>query len=67
MDLESTNLEIMKTEINNKVFNNLMQRLNINPAQSNQERFDDWMRNKVKSIHYANNNAMCNAYQRIIN
>jgi len=57
----------MTKEINNKVFSNLMQRLNINPAQSNQERFDDWMRNKVKSIHYANNNAMCKAYQKVTN
>jgi len=54
------------TVTNNTAFNNLMKRLNVNPSKSNIELFDDWMRNKVKSIHYANNDAMCNAYQRIV-
>ena len=31
------------------------------------ESFSDWMRNTVKSIHYANHNGMSNAYNQIIN
>ena len=27
--------------------------------------FDNWMRNTVKSLHYANNEAMNNAYKRV--
>jgi hypothetical protein len=29
-------------------------------------KFDDWMRNKVKSIHYANNAKMSQAFSKII-
>lgn len=57
----------METEINQIVFKNLMQNLGIQPAKTAVEKFDEWMRNKVKSIHYANNEKMCNAYNRINN
>ena len=29
------------------------------------ERYDNWMRNTVKSIHYSNNEAMTIAYQKL--
>ena len=29
--------------------------------------FAEWMQNKIKSIHYANNNAMNRAYEKIYN
>ena len=29
------------------------------------KKFDKWMRNIVKSIHYADNEKMCNAYLKI--
>lgn len=29
------------------------------------KRFDKWMRKIVKSIHYHDNEKMCNAYKRI--
>lgn len=29
------------------------------------DQFSDWMRNTVKSIHYANSNAMCEGYDRV--
>lgn len=57
----------MKAEINQHVFQNLMKKLDIKPAKSNVERFNDWMKYKVQSVHYSNNNAMCEAYKRIIN
>jgi hypothetical protein len=56
----------MKTT-NQIVFNNLMQKLNIKPAPTNVERFNEWMKKTVKSIHYTNNEAMTEAYKRIIN
>ena len=52
---------------NQIVFNNLMKKLNIQPAPTNVERFNEWMKKKVKSVHYADNNAMTEAYKRIIN
>ena len=45
----------MKAQINNHVFSKLMKKLEIYPAETNQERFDNWMRNTVKSKWYANN------------
>lgn len=50
---------------NQHVFNNLMVKLNIQQPKSEKENFDNWMRNKVKSVHYANNQAMVNAYERV--
>lgn len=28
-------------------------------------KFDQWMKNTIKSIHYSDNEKMCNAYQKI--
>lgn len=55
----------MKTTIQQSVFNNLMRKLEIYPAETETERFNEWMKSTVKSIHYANNKAMCNAYNRL--
>jgi hypothetical protein len=55
----------METQIKQTVFNRLMINLGIHPAPTEREGFDDWMRYRVKSIHYANNEKMTNAYQRI--
>lgn len=51
--------------VNQQVFNNLMVKLNIQKPKSEKENFDTWMKIKVKSIHYANNQAMLNAYERV--
>lgn len=51
--------------VNQQVFNNLMVKLNIQQPKSEKENFDTWMKTKVKSIHYANNQAMLNAYERV--
>lgn len=56
----------MKT-LNQQVFSNLMQKLKIQPAETNKQRFDNWMRNKVKSVHYGNWEAMDRALQTIKN
>lgn len=32
---------------------------------SNSERFNEWMRNKVQSVHYANNYRMSLAFDKI--
>lgn len=32
---------------------------------SNSERFNEWMRNKVQSVHYANNQKMSLAFDKI--
>ena len=29
------------------------------------EKFNDWMRNVVKSIHYSDNKAMSDAYEKV--
>ena len=29
------------------------------------KKFDKWMRKIVKSVHYSNNEKMCNAYNKI--
>lgn len=51
--------------VNQQVFNNLMVKLNIQQPKSEKENFDMWMRNTVKSVHYSNNQAMVNAYERV--
>lgn len=51
--------------VNQHVFNNLMVKLNIQQPKSEKENFDTWMRTKVKSVHYANNQATVNAYERV--
>jgi len=56
----------MKTT-NQQVFKNLMQKLKIQPAETNQQRFDNWMRERVKSVHYGNWEAMDRAMQTINN
>ena len=57
----------METIIKQSVFNTLMQKLEIYPAETDTEKFNTWMRDKVQSIHYSNNYAMYEAYKRIIN
>lgn len=34
--------------------------------KSNKEKFNEWMKNQVKSIYYHNNEQMSNAFTRII-
>jgi len=51
--------------VNQQVFNNLIVKLNIQQPKSEKENFDNWMRDKVKSVHYSNNQAMVNAYERV--
>ena len=36
-------------------------------AEADTERFSEWMKNKVKSIHYADNLRMTEAYTRVFN
>ena len=54
----------MNTEklIKEKVFKRLKNRLE---NKSEVEKFNDWMREKVKSAFYSDNERMCNAYSRI--
>lgn len=33
--------------------------------ETNVERFNRWMLERVKSVYYANNELMCNAYTKI--
>jgi hypothetical protein len=46
-------------------FTLMIDELRIKPSKSEREHFNEWMLNKVKSIHYSNNVAMTNAYDRI--
>ena len=55
----------MNIEINKQVFCSLVDKLDLNKKNSEVENFNEWMINKVQSIHYANNLEMCNAYERI--
>lgn len=48
---------------NQQVFKGLMERLE---KKSNKEKFNEWMRNKVKSVHFSDNDQMLKAYNRII-
>lgn len=48
---------------NQQVFKGLMERLE---KKSNKEKFNEWMLNKVKSVHFSDNEKMVNAYNRII-
>jgi hypothetical protein len=48
-----------------QVFTALMTKLNIQASKSEKENFNEWMKTKVKSIHFANNQAMLNAYNKI--
>lgn len=50
---------------NQQVFKNLMQKLEIQPAQTNKEKFNEWMKN-MKNKFYSDNEQMLNAYNRII-
>jgi hypothetical protein len=43
-----------------------MNKLEIKEPKSNAERFNDWMKYKVKSIYYADHNEITNAFERII-
>jgi hypothetical protein len=55
----------MKIEINKQIFCSLVEKLDLNKKNNEIENFNDWMINKVQSVHYANNEAMCNAYEKI--
>ena len=55
----------MKPENNNFTFTLMIDELRINKSKSEKENFNEWMLNKVKSIHYSNNVAMTNAYERV--
>ena len=55
----------MKAQANQQVFTALMTKLNIQQPKSEKENFSDWMAHKVKSIHFANNQAMVNAFDRV--
>jgi hypothetical protein len=59
----------MENEINKQVFCSLLEKLDlkkrVSQKSNEKENFNEWMRIKVKSIHYANNKAMCNAYDKI--
>lgn len=46
--------------------NAVLKELGIEETKTKVEEFDDWMRNCVKSIHYSDNEAMYNAYERIL-
>ena len=35
-------------------------------AQTNKEKFDEWMKKRVKSVFYSDDKKMCRAYERII-
>ena len=52
---------------NQQVFKNLMQKLKIQPAETNKERFSKWMCYRVKSVHYGDLQAMDRALQTIKN
>ena len=56
---------IMKIEINKQVFCSLVEKLELNKKNTEIENFNEWMLNKVKSVHYSNNEEMCNAYEKI--
>jgi hypothetical protein len=36
-------------------------------AEKEMQRFDRWMRTKIKSIHYADNKRMSEAFERVYN
>ena len=55
----------MNIEINKQVFCSLVEKLDLNKKNNEIENFNDWMLNRVKSIHYSNNQEMCNAYDKI--
>lgn len=55
----------MRREVNKSVFNSLMKKLDIQQPKSEKENFNDWMRDKVKSVHYANNESMITAFSKI--
>jgi len=50
----------------NNTFERLCGRLGISTAKTQKERFNEWMRDKVKSKHYSDNGQMTNAFNRII-
>ena len=56
---------IMNIEINKQVFCSLVEKLELNKKNTEIENFNDWMLNKIKSVHYCNNEEMCNAYEKI--
>ena len=58
----------IKQMMNDLTFNSLLINAGIEPApreESNAERFDNWMRNTVKSVYYADNLEMTKGYERI--
>lgn len=57
----------MNSLIEQKVFNNLMDKLEIKPAvkKSNAEKFHDWLQ-RCGNIYMASNEQMARAYAKII-
>lgn len=37
-----------------------------NQKETNVERFNRWMKEKVQSVYYSDNIRMCNAYERVL-
>lgn len=37
-----------------------------NQKETNVERFNRWMKEKVQSVYYSDNIKMCNAYERVL-
>lgn len=58
----------MNTMMQKVVFNNLLRRLEIQPAKekSNAEKFYEWLAFRCKNKYVSNEEAMARAYQRII-
>ncbi len=58
---------VIKNIMQELSFKYVLHTLGVEPAKEDHadERFDDWMRNKVISEHYSDNDAMCRAYQII--
>jgi hypothetical protein len=59
---------MIQSKAKQKVFNDLMDKLEIQPStqKSNAEKFYEWMKNKVKHPYADNEMVMANAFSRII-
>ena len=55
----------MKIKVNKKVFCPSIEKIDLDKKNNEIENFNEWMLNKVKSIHYSNNEEMCKAYEKI--
>lgn len=43
-----------------------MDKIKQKKKKSEVEKFNEWMKKRVKSVFYSDNERMCNAYERII-